>query len=234
MSETRSSRIRRRNDPSDQSVLRKSEQTRQAILNATLEFLSSQPFRDLTVAQLMSQAGTSRSAFYQYFEDLHELMETLLRGIEDDIFRAASPWLQGDGDPIPLLEESIAGLVKLCYQQGSILRAVVDAAPMDERLEKAWLDFLKDFDDAVTERIEAHQAIGLIEPFDARSVAVALNRMDASLLIHHFGRRPRSQQQPVRQAIVRIWTSTLYPELTHNSSAVARANKLRKSKTRKQ
>ena len=32
----------------------------------------------------MSLAGTSRSAFYQYFEDLHDLMEVLLRGMEED------------------------------------------------------------------------------------------------------------------------------------------------------
>ena len=196
-------------------MLRKSERTRQSILDAASEFLSTHPFRDLTVAQLMSLAGTSRPAFYQYFKDLHDLMETLLGRLKEEIFRVAAPWLKGEGDPIPLLEEAMAGLVQLCYQQGSILRAVADAAPMDERLEKAWMDFLKDFDAAVADRIEEQQASGLIEPFDARPVAIALNRMDASLLIHHFGRRPRSQQQPVREAIVRIWASTLYAGLTH-------------------
>ena len=81
---------------------------------------------------------------------------------------------------------------------------------MDERLEKAWTDFLKDFDDAATQRIEQHQAVGLIKPFDARPVAIALNRMDAFLLIHHFGRRPRGNRESVRDAILRVWISTLY------------------------
>ena len=81
---------------------------------------------------------------------------------------------------------------------------------MDERLEKAWADFLKDFDDAVTDRIEQQQAAGLIKPFDARPVAIALNRMDAYLLIQHFGRRPRGNQRSVREAILRVWISTLY------------------------
>ncbi len=225
MSENPSARTRRRNDPLDHSGLRKSERTRQSILRASVEFVSTRPFRDLTVAQLMSLAGTSRSAFYQYFEDLHDLMETLLARLEAEIFQVAAPWLKGEGAPIPLLEETMAGLVQLCYQQGAILRAVADAAPMDERLEKAWMDFLKDFDDAVTDRIEEHQALGLIEPFDARPVAIALNRMDASLLIHHFGRRPRSQQQPVREAILRIWASTLYTGLPRSGAATTRSKK---------
>ena len=63
---------------------------------------------------------------------------------------------------------------------------------------------------AVAARIEQHQAEGLIPAFDPRPVARALNRMDASLLIDAFGRRPRGKPEPVLDAITRIWTSTLY------------------------
>jgi len=110
----------------------------------------------------MSLAGTSRPAFYQYFEDLHDLMESLLREMEDEILAVTSPWFQGEGDPIPLLGESLENMVRVCYQHGPILRAVSDAAPMDERLEKAWTLFEKDFDDAVTNRIEQQQVDGLL------------------------------------------------------------------------
>jgi hypothetical protein len=45
-------------------------------------------------------------------------------------------------------------------------------------------------------------------------VAIALNRMDIGILIHHFGRHPRSKPQPVYQSIARIWISTIYgPEM---------------------
>lgn len=189
---------------------RKSDRTRQAILDTALDFLWSRPFRELTVSELMSTSGNSRSAFYQYFSDLHELMEFLLREIADDIFAVATPWFEGEGDPLPLLEESLAGLVRICYRQGPIVKAVVDAAPMDGRLEKAWTEFLSGFDDAVTNRIEEHQAAGWIEPFEARPVAIALNRMDAAMVIHHFGRRPRGNQKMVHATIVRVWASTLY------------------------
>jgi len=61
---------------------RKSDRTRTAILNAALEFLWTHPFRDMTVAELMSITGIGRSAFYQYFKDLYEPMETLLQGVQ--------------------------------------------------------------------------------------------------------------------------------------------------------
>ena len=94
---------------------RKSEQSRIKILEAALDFLWTYPFRDLTVSELMSKIGASRSAFYQYFDDLYDLIETLLHGLETAIFQVATPWLHGDGDPLPLLKQSLTGLVQICY-----------------------------------------------------------------------------------------------------------------------
>ncbi len=189
---------------------RKSERTREAILDSALQFLWKSPFRDLTVGELMSATGSSRSTFYQYFKDLHELMEALLRGLNQEIFEVARPWFEGEGDPVPLLKESLAGLVKVCHEQGPIIRAVVEAAPMDGRLEQAWSNFIKSFDDAVAERITEHQAAGHIAVFDARLVAIALNRMDVGVMIQHFGRLPRSNPNQVCDSITQIWVSTLY------------------------
>ncbi len=196
--------------PATATTLRKSERTRQAILDAAFQFLWSRPFREMTVGGLMSIVGASRPAFYQYFTDLHDLMETLLRGLEGDIFAVTDPWFAGEGDPVELLRRSQAGLVQLVYERGPILRAVADAAPSDERLEHAWGRFLAAFDEAVATRIEQQQEAGLIPPFDARPVAMALNRLDVSVLIHAFGRRPLDDPEPVREALTRIWTSTLY------------------------
>ena len=137
-------------------------------------------------------------------------MGALLDGTRDEILSAATPWFLGEGDPVPLLRESLSGLVKVTYRRGPILRAVTDATASDEWLEKAWATFLATFDDAVASRIEQHQAAGFIPEFPARPVAVALNRLNASLLIESFGRRPRVNPESVRESLTRIWISTLY------------------------
>jgi hypothetical protein len=139
-------------------------------------------------------------------------METLLLGLKEELFEATTPWFHGEGDPFPLLIESFQGLVHVCYEHGPILRAVTDAAPNDDQLERSWLQFLKDFDEAVTARIEQQQETGWIPEFDAHTTAIALNRMDVALVIHAFGRRPRGQSRPVLDAMLRIWGSTLYPD----------------------
>ena len=179
-----------------------------------MKFLWSNSFRDLTVTGLTTRAGISRPCFYQYFADLHSLMEDLLKDLEREILSVAQPWIIAETNPVVKLGESLSGLVEVCYQRGPLLRAIFEAAPMDERLEKAWNDFVNVFDDTVTARIEQDQAAGLTPDFEARHVAIALNRMDIGILIHHFGRHPRSRPHPVYQSIARIWISTIYgPEV---------------------
>lgn len=198
-------------EPHTSNKLRKSDRTRAAILDAALEFLWTQPFRDMTVNRLMELTGASRSSFYQYFKDLHELMETLLNDLRTEIISVADPWLTDSGDVRQLLSQALAGLVRLSYKRGPILRGVVDATPTDKRLEQAWMAFLGLFDDAVETRIKSDQAQGLIaEEFDAREVAIGLNRMDAYMFIHEFGQHPRKSPEIVLAAIEHIWLSTLY------------------------
>ena len=210
MSEIKRSRSRPRLSPIPTPRIGKSERTRAAILDAALEFIWSHPFRDMTVNTLMASAGLSRSAYYQYFNDLHDLMESLLDMLKDEVYAVAGPWFEGAGDPVALLNESLVGVVEVCYRLGPILRAANDASASDERFENAWMQFIGQFDESVTNRIEADQAQGLIPNFDARPLAISLNRLDVYTLSQAFGQRPRSKPEPVHEALARIWISTLY------------------------
>lgn len=205
-----SSRLRA--EPVARPRIGRSEQTRAQILDAAFEFLWSNPFRDMTVNSLMAATTVSRSAFYQYFRDIHELMETLLATLEAEIMDGARTWFQESGDPVALLYESLTNMVASCYRRGPFLKAIADAAPTDDRLEKAWNELLGRFDDAVSGRIAADQEQGLIANFDPRAMAIALNRMDAYTFIQLFGRRPRSQPEPVLEAVTRLWIPALYGE----------------------
>jgi len=165
----------------------------------------------MTITSLMAPTDVGRSAFYQHFKDLHEVMETLLEMLQGEIFEVAEPWIADvSDDPTAVLRESLSGLVRVCHERGPFLRAITDAATTDERLEKGWNQFLEEFDIAGTARIEADQARGLTADFDAQPVAFALNRLNAYTLLHAFGQHPRQDPEPVREALARIWISTLY------------------------
>ena len=188
----------------------KSERTRAAILNSALDFIWTHPFRDMTVNSIMAPVDVGRTAFYQHFRDLHEVMEILLDTLTDEVNAVTGPWFKGIGDPVVLLSESLHSVVDLCYHRGPILRAIGDAAPTDKRLEKSWTQFIGVFNDGISTRIEADQGQGLIPTFAARPVAIGLNHLNVYTVIDAFGRRPRSEPEPVQEALARIWISTLY------------------------
>jgi AcrR family transcriptional regulator len=196
--------------PQPTTKIDRSEQTRTAILNAALDFLWSRPFREMTVNVLMATAGVSRSAFYHYFNDLHDVMESLLKMLQEEILNVDEPWLMGIDDPVDLIRQTLSGLVDVCYERGPFVRAIIDAGATDTRLEKAWVDFMISFDDAGTARIEADQEQGLISAFDARPVVFALNRMNAYAVHQAFGQHPRKPKKLILETMERIWISTLY------------------------
>jgi AcrR family transcriptional regulator len=196
--------------PEATATIRKSDRTRAIILNAALEFIWARPFREMTVNSLMASTDLSRAAFYQYFEEIHQMMATLLQSLAGEIFGSANIWIEGVGDPVALLNDAFKGLTKTCYRYGPFLKAVSDAAAADERFEHDWNQFLKAFDDAGCALIKADQAQGLIATFDPRPVIFSLNRINSQTFIDAFGRHPRKQQKPVREALARVWISTLY------------------------
>jgi len=180
-------------------------------MDSAIRFLWKRPFRDLTVAELMAGTTLSRPAFYQYFGDLHELIESLLGEVEAVMHETAHPWISGEGEPIAALRQSQRGVVQTCVDHGPIFRAVAEAAPLDERLEQTWSAFTDRWDDVVEARIKAQQASGLIsKSLDARRIANGLNTMDTGLLIAEFGRRPQGDPEAVLDTLHSIWAGVLY------------------------
>lgn len=180
-------------------------------MDSAVRFLWEHNFRDLTIGELMGDTPLSRPAFYQYFKDLHELIESLLSEVEAVMHQTADPWITGEGEPIAALRKSLKGVVQTCVDHGPIFRAISEAAPLDQRLEQAWSVFMGRWDDQVEARIKSQQQEGLIsKSLNARRIANALNSLDATLLIEEFGRRPQGDPKAVLETLHHIWVSTLY------------------------
>jgi AcrR family transcriptional regulator len=204
---------------------RTADESQREITEAAIRFLLDHPFRELTVDKLMAGTPLSRPAFYQYFEDLHHLIETLLAEMDAALRASANPWITGDGDPIPALRESLRGVAHVCVEYGPVLRTIVEAAPLDAQLECAWSAFLARWDEAVAARIEALQQAGLVAPFDARQMAYALNRLDVAVFADKLGRRPQADPEALVDVVYRIWLSTLYGNAAKSFRRAARGRR---------
>ncbi|MCP4835208.1 MAG: TetR/AcrR family transcriptional regulator [Phycisphaera sp.] len=184
---------------------------RAMIVDAAVAFLWDRPFRELKAGELMKDTGLSRPAFYQYFNSVHDLILQLLVELGTEMMQVASPWLTTDDERSEALRCSLGGIVEVCVRRGPVFRAIVEAAPLDEDLEAAWSGFMQGWDDAVSDRIRLEQAQGLImDDLDADAIAHALNRLDATLLVDGFGRRPQADPDQTLDTLLTIWSRTLY------------------------
>lgn len=70
---------------------RRGRETRQRLLDATEHLLATSSFRDLKVADIARDVGSSPATFYQYFRDVEEAIHVLAQGMVDDGARLTAP-----------------------------------------------------------------------------------------------------------------------------------------------
>ena len=191
---------------------RKSDLTRQAILKAAEEFLRTSPVSDLSVVELMKIVGCSRPVFYQYFDDIYELILVALDDFTQEVLELAerSAWFHDPDDAPAALALMQTEVHQIAYKRAVIFRASQEAAAQSELLRLAWKQMMAEYDDRVTKAIQRDQAAGLIGDLDAILVAKSLNRMNLGNMVLHFGGKPRTQLKRLLPSVIHIWVSCLY------------------------
>jgi AcrR family transcriptional regulator len=186
------------------------DEARRLIVEGAVRFLSARPYREMTVGDLMDGTPLSRPAFYRYFDDLPRLILALLDEVEAAVRRTPNPWLQGRGEPVAALRESLAELVRTLAVRGPVLRAIAEAAPSDPGLAEAWDRFLGRWDRGVGVRLRAEQLGGRVAGFEPGPLAFALNRLVVAVLIAEFGGAAAGDPARVAATLQRIWVGAIY------------------------
>jgi AcrR family transcriptional regulator len=161
-------------------------EAREQILDVARRELRVRPFRELSVDELMQATGLSRTAFYRYFPDREAVLVDLLEEVWGDFAEAR------DADPDLADPSSLPGLAQLIADNRTVLKAVADAAPGDEDVERAYRDFMHSYwIDDLTARIVDAQSRGLAADLDPQLAGEALGWMAERLVTQSLDRDPR-------------------------------------------
>jgi AcrR family transcriptional regulator len=190
---------------------KKREQARSDVLRAALELAESGPYRDLTVDEIARAAGLSRSAFYTYFRDKHDLLREAVEGVAEELFRMADRWWSGEGPPAERVRGAIEGVVAVYAGQASLLRVATEVSTYDDEVREVWLEIMQRFIAATAEHIRSEQAVGLVpDILDPDGTAEALVWMAERCNYIYLGRGERTPEEVVA-TIAPVWTAALYP-----------------------
>ena len=160
----------------------------------------------------MAQVGLTRTAFYRHFEDTTDLVLRLLQELMIKLYPVAKRWRATAGERYPdAAREGLAAIVDFFVADGPLLRAIVDAAVIDDRIEVAYRGVTETFTELTAQALERLVADGRLEALDCRAVASALNHMNHAYLLAEFGREPFGDRDVVLATVERIWLGAVGP-----------------------
>jgi AcrR family transcriptional regulator len=186
------------------------KESEREILEAAEQFLSEHHFRDLNIDEVMRRTGLKRPAFYVHFRDKNDLTLRLVQNISKELFDIADRWLAGTNHQEDL-RRALVDSVNVYVEHGRLLRAFVEAASGDERVDRVYRGLIQDFITAAAQHIEAEQLAGKIKKdVEVEETAKALIWLEERYLSETFGHASQVQPEIVIQVLQNIWISTLY------------------------
>jgi AcrR family transcriptional regulator len=182
------------------------EHTRKVILSAADALLRERPYRELSVDLVMGQTGLTRTAFYRHFDDVPDLVLQLLEEVGRDLYPVAERWRAAALDGFAVAAHAaLAGIVDFFTRNGTLVRAVADAAATDEQIERGYRAFLTLFTDLIRDGLDELVADGRLEVPDTGALALALNLLGERFLLEQFGRKPTGDPQVALATLELIW-----------------------------
>ncbi|WP_073392516.1 TetR/AcrR family transcriptional regulator [Jatrophihabitans endophyticus] len=197
--------------PADRALrMLRRDQARQSLLDTTHGLLERRPWPEITIDDITTGAGMSRTAFYQHFGDRQHLLLTLFGALAEDLAHVGDTWMHGGEDPAAEHRASLAALTNLYLEHGRLLQAVFDAAVSEPDVAAAYEQLAAGIVAATADGIRRDVANGHTQVDDAEEMSRALSAMMERYLLRSFGRRPFADPAAVTATLATVWTRTLY------------------------
>jgi len=183
------------------------EARRRRLLSAALLILAERGYNDTSDDQVVAQARTSKSTFYEFFESKEDCVRDLLaREGGSLIHTVTSAAAQGAGHR-DRMRRGITAFVRACAAQRELARVLlVESVGVSERIEAVRHELQGRFAQVVEE--EVRRAAGDQDPFYAavdpvvfgRAVVGAVNEATG-----HFLARPGADPEALADGLCRIF-----------------------------
>ncbi len=184
--------------------------TEDAILAAAREALLEEPYDAVTIDGIARRAYVSRTTVYFYFPNKRAVVDRLIQRAFADILDAASPYLEGDGDPRAELHAALAGVVAIVDRDASILRLALWLYGREDQLPAEWAPHIQRLVVAGAKRIARDQKRGLApDDIPARTSALALSAMVERHVGMEIVRSGRDGHESIR-VLSELWWRAVY------------------------
>jgi AcrR family transcriptional regulator len=190
-----------------------------AIFAATEKLLAEHSLQDLSVAQIIAEAGLSRATFYFYFGSKYSVAASLLARITDEIFEFVQPYVDraSEEEPREALGRSLRAAIEIWERHRPTLRATMQHWSTNEEIGRQWIAGIELFTDTIAGQIERERQAGAApDRPGARGLAAAL-LWGTQHCLYAAGLGVDGDLADERDAyepLMAMWTRSIYGEAT--------------------
>ena len=168
-------------------------------------------YADLSIEQIATRAGISRTAFYDYFRDKRELLMKLVSAAIAPIAREADELVGGRPSGPSEIPHTIRAAMNFAREERDVFRATTQAAAYDAAIAHFWHEqVLGRFIDIIERRIHSQQEKGVALPGNARATAIVLVMMVVETLYHHVSHEATVTDEEMTQTMVTVAVRAVY------------------------
>lgn len=188
------------------------EARRAAILEAAEELLRERPLADVSVGDITSAAGVTRSGFYFYFASKGAAVSALLGDVFAAMIDGASDFIDGTGHPRAAIPAALASTWALWHEHEILIVAMLDARDGDATVRKLWEAWIERFVEPLAAGIERQRVSGPALPgVDARELVRVLLGANVAT----YERLSRTDADPAEveravDALTAVWAGAIY------------------------
>lgn len=192
---------------------------RTEILDGTELLLRRMPFSELNVTLVMAQTRLSRSSFYEYFKDLHEVLVMLTRRVVEEMAELTrevdrrAPSARDRVGYLAALREKYLISCRLHRKHRHLYRALVEAANSDRNVQKLLDDYLGTMTQGAIENLMNVQRAGSGKGLNVRETARAMILMTEAYILEKLCRGHRADLDQVTDIMLTILDRVCFGEV---------------------
>ncbi len=181
---------------------------RAAIIRAAEAALRERPFREVSVEEVMQQAGLARTQFYRHFDDLPDLVLNVAGAAFTAILAAHEQLVAEGALTVGAIREGHRQAVAAFAEHGPLVRGVFEAAIHDGIVEEA-VTATHDRFIAITTSVVALAAQQGAPIASVEQTARLLHFGNVGYLVDCFGGAPKVTPDAALDTIVAQWAAVL-------------------------
>lgn len=194
--------------PTDRRPSLRSDERREAILDALDGWLQASSLDAINVAEITAQAGVTRSAFYFYFENKAAAVAALMERLVNEIFNVNEEFTTGGGAPRDRVYAMLTGLFDSSDRYRHVFSAMLEARGSSITVRQIWDDARDVFTPSVAALIRQERPS---DNPDAEVLAAVLLEFNDRMLERFILGGALSRAQLIDGAAA-VWLSTIYGE----------------------